>query len=140
MKRSLALALALAAGTSACTSTKRESASLVTAVDRYRKAAMSAKAPLADALDAVPCTAPEVCAAKEACVGSSRPTVKGVALKAEVETALAALHGGKLTQDEAASLGLAQKLDQATQLLEEGQVRLSVCEARITALRLEYGL
>jgi hypothetical protein len=136
MKKTLVLVLAL----SACTSTKREAASLVAAVDRYRAAPMSAKAPLADALDAVPCTAAEVCAAKEACAASSHPTVKGVALKTEVEAALAELHAGKLTQDEVASRGLASKLDQATQLLEEGQAKLAVCEARITALRLEYGL
>jgi hypothetical protein len=130
------LALLALAG---CSSARRESASLVAAVDRYRKAPMNAKAPLADAIAAVPCTAPDVCAAKDACVASALPTVRGVALKSEVEAALADLHAGKLTQDEAASRGLGPKLDQATQLLEEGQARLSVCDAKITALRLEYG-
>jgi hypothetical protein len=133
-------ALAALAALVACTSTKRESASLVEAVDRYRKAEMSAKGPLADALEAVPCDAAEVCAAKAACVAAARPTVKGAALKREVEIALADLHAGRLTQDEAASRGLAEKLDQATQLLDEGQAKLAGCEARITALRLEFWL
>ncbi len=132
--------LALALLVCSCASGKRESASLVAAVDRYRKAEMRAKGPLAEAIEAVPCTQAEVCAAKEACLAAARPTAKGVALKAEVEGALADLHAGKLTQEDAASRGLAQKLDQATQLLDEGYAKLSVCDARITALRLEYGL
>ncbi len=101
---------------------------------------MAGKGPLADAIAAVPCSAPEVCAAKEACVASARPTAEGVALKAQVEAALAELHAGKLTQEEAASRGLAQKLDQASQLLDEGHAKLSACDAKVTALRLEYGL
>jgi hypothetical protein len=123
-----------------CSSAKREAASLVAAVDRYRKAEMPGKGPLADAIAAVVCGAPEVCAAKEACVASARPTAEGVALKAEVEEALAELHAGKMTQEQAASRNLAPKLDRATQLLDEGHARLPACDAKITALRREYGL
>jgi hypothetical protein len=123
-----------------CASGKRESASLVAAVDRYRTAEMGAKGPLAGAIEAVPCSVPEVCAAKEACVASARPTADGAALKAQVEAALDALHAGRITQEEAASRGLAKKLDEASRLLDEGHAKLSVCDARITALRLEYGL
>jgi hypothetical protein len=133
------LGLAVVVVTS-CASGKREAASLVAAVDRYRKAEMGAKGPLADAIAAVACSTPEVCAAKEACVASARPTVEGIALKAEVEAALADLHAGKLTQEEAASRGLAQKLDRATQLLDDGHAKLPACDAKITAMRLEYGL
>jgi hypothetical protein len=129
----------LVAATS-CAPGKRESASLVEAVDRYRRAEMASKGPLADALDAVPCSVSEVCAAKAACVAASRPTAEGVALKAEVEWSLAALHAGKITQEEAASRNLPAKLGRAGQLLDEGYAKLPVCDARITALRLQYGL
>jgi hypothetical protein len=139
MKRSTSLVLLVAACVS-CASGKRESASLVAAVDRYRMAEMGAKGPLAAAIDAVPCTVAEVCAAKDACVASARPTARGAALKAEVEAALADLHAGKITQEEAASRRLAGKLDEASQLLDEGHAKLPACDARITALRLEYGL
>jgi hypothetical protein len=134
-----AVCLAIALGSVACTSTHREAASLIEAVDRYRKAEMNAKGPLADALAKVPCSAAEVCAAKEACLATARPTVKGMALKAEVEAALGALRrdGGSL--EGASSKGLVQTLDQATGLLEEGEARLPACDARVTALRLEYG-
>jgi hypothetical protein len=138
MKRWTALALALACA--ACASGKRESASLVAAVDRFRVAEMGAKGPLADAIDAVPCSVAEVCAAKEACLASARPTARGAALKAEVESALGDLHAGRMTQEEAASRHLAGKLDEASQLLGDGFAKLPACDARITALRLEYGL
>jgi hypothetical protein len=134
------VALGLVLNATSCASGKREAASLVAAVDRYRKAEMAGKGPLADAIAAVECSAPEVCAAKEACVASARPTAEGVALKAQVEAALAELHADKLTQEEAASRNLAQKLDRASQLLDDGHAKLPACDAKITAMRLEYGL
>jgi hypothetical protein len=134
------VALALLLSATACGSNKREAASLVAAVDRYRQVEMGAKGAPAAAIAAVTCSAPEVCAAKEACVAAAAPTSEGVALKAEVESALADLHAGKLTQEQAASRGLPQKLDRATQLLDQGHAKLSACDAKITALRLQYGL
>ena len=130
----------VAVALAACSPGKREAASLVAAVDRYRRAEMGAKGPLADAIDAAPCTDEEVCAAKTACVASARPTARGAALKAEVEASLADLRAGKLTQDQAASRDLPGKLDLAGRLLDEGHVKLSACDAQITALRLKYGL
>jgi hypothetical protein len=132
------LSLALVLG--ACASGKKESASLVAAVDRYRRAEIGAKGPLADAIADAPCTDEAVCAAKLACVASAGPTVKGAALKAEVERALADLRSGKLTQDAAAQMGLPQKLDTASSLLSEGEGKLGRCDALITALRLKYAL
>ena len=124
----------------ACSPGKREAASLVAAVDRYRRAEMNAKGPLADLIEVAPCTDTEVCAAKAACVASARPTAKGSALKAEVESSLADLHAGKLTQAQASSRDLGAKLDEASRLLDEGHAKLSACDAEITALRLKYGL
>jgi hypothetical protein len=136
----LALTSALTVGLSACSVGKKESASLVAAVDRYRRAEMGAKGPLADAIAETPCTDEEVCAAKLACMASAGPTVKGAGLKTEVERALAGLRSGKLTQDEAAQKGLPEKLEAASSLLSEGEAKLGRCDALITALRLKYGL
>ncbi len=133
----LSLLLALSTG---CAPGKREAASLVAAVDRYRKAEMAVKGPLATAIDSVECSAAEVCAAKAACSASADPTAKGAALKAQVESSLADLHAGRITQEEAASRGLEAKLDLAAKLLDEGHAKLSACDAQITALRLKYGL
>lgn len=138
--KQIVLVLVLALAAPGCSSGKREAASLVAAVDRYRRAEMAAKSPLADALTEVPCTDDEVCAAKLACVASAGPTVKGASLKAEVEKALADLRSGKLTQEQASQEGLPQKLEQASSLLSEGEGKLGRCEALITALRLKYGL
>ena len=136
----LAVALALGVVASGCATGKKESASLVAAVDRYRRAAMPAKGPLADAIAEAPCTDEEVCTAKLACVASAGPTVKGEALKTEVERALADLRAGKLTQEQAGQQGLPQKLEEASSLLAEGEGKLGRCDALTTALRLKYGL
>ena len=65
---------------------------------------------------------------------------KGLALKAEVESSLADLTAHKITQEEASARGLPAKLDEATRLLDEAHGHLPVCDAKITALRLKYGL
>jgi hypothetical protein len=141
MRRGVVAGLLLASvAVAACASGRREAASLVEAVDRYRRAEMNAKGPLADAIDAVPCSDGEVCAAKAACVAAARPTVRGAALKREVESSLAELRVGRLTQGQANAERLPEKLDEASRLLDEGRVKLPVCDAQITALRLKYAL
>ena len=132
--------LAFAVGLVACDGTKREAASLVAAVDRYRQAPVGAKSAPEGDLEAVACADPEVCAAKVACVAAARPTVRGYALKAEVESALAELHDGAIDRDQAAAKGLPEKLDEASRLLDEGHAALTACDAKIVALRLRYGL
>lgn len=139
MRRPALVALVGAVGVlSGCVRGKGEAASLVAAVDRYRKADLLAKAPLADAIDAVPCSQEDVCAAKRACMAVARPTVRGAALKAEVESALDALHDGKLTQEQAAAEDLPAKLDEASRDLEEGRAKLPACDLAITGLRFRY--
>jgi hypothetical protein len=137
MKRGPWLLLALAA---CAPSAKREAASLVAAVDRYRQAELAGKGAAAPAIAAVACQDPEVCAAQRACVASADPTVQGYALKAEVEASLADLQAGKISRDEATARGLPQKLDQASRLLGQGQAALGDCDAKVVALRLKYAL
>ncbi len=136
----LAMIVSLAITGSACGVERREAASLIEAVDRYRRADIAAKAPLADALARVPCTAVDVCHARDACLAAARPTVQGAVLKREVEASLAELRAGKITREEAGGRALPQKLDDAARLLEDGRAKIGACEAETTALRLKYGL
>jgi len=131
---------ALLASSWGCSSAKREAASLVSVVERYRKASMDGKAAPAEMLEAVACSDSEVCAAKEACLASSRPTVRGIALKHEVEVALDDLDAGKLTREQALGPGLSSKLDEASRAIEEGRGKLGACDEQVIGLRLKYGL
>jgi hypothetical protein len=131
----LAAALALGCGSG---SGKREAMSLIAAVDRYRQAPMASKAAPEDVLEKLACSDPEVCAAREACLASARPTIRGVALKQQVEATLADLQAGRLTKEQVAAMGLAQKLDDASHAIGEGQGNLPGCDAKVTALRLKY--
>ena len=88
----------------------------------------------------VACTDREVCEARDACLATSRPTTKGLLLKHEVESALADLHAGRLSADQAGARALPSKLDEAQRLLDEGHASLSACDAKLTSLRLKYGL
>ena len=135
------LALALLAGSSlACSPGKREAASLVAAVDAYRQAPMDAKAGPAAAIESVVCTDTDVCAAKDACLASSRPTVHGMLVKREVETALDELNEGRMTREQVAALGLSAKLDEASRAVEEGRAKVAGCDGRVISLRRKYGL
>jgi hypothetical protein len=135
-----ALAFALAASSCACGTGRREAASLASVVDRYRKAPMDAKGAPAEMIEKVACSDAEVCAAKEACLASARPTVRGMALKREVQTALDDLQAGRITHDQAQALGLSAKLDDASHAVEEGRANLSACDTQVLSLRLKYGL
>jgi hypothetical protein len=139
----LSVTLAALAGLAlgACApSAKREAASLVAAVDRYRQAEPAGKGSTAPAIAAVECKDADVCATKAACVAAADPTARGYALKAEVETSLADLQAGKITRDEATARELPRKLDDASRLLDQGQAALGDCDAKVIALRLKYGL
>ena len=139
MTRGLRL-LTLAALVAACSGAKREAASLVAAVDRYRQADPAGKVERAKDLAAVPCTDAEVCAAKAACFASAEPTALGYSLKAEVESSLDDLKAGRITKDQAEARDLPQKLDEASRQLDRGQAALGACDTKITALRVKYAL
>jgi hypothetical protein len=141
MKRAL-LITALMSGmlASGCSTAKREAASLVSQVDRYRRAENVTKTAEAGVLETVTCTDRDVCEAKDACVKTSRPTGRGLALKSEVEAALADLGAGKLTREQAGAQSLPGKLEEAQRLLDEGRAALPACDAKVMALRLKYSL
>jgi hypothetical protein len=133
---SLALALALAA----CTGTgKREAASLAEAVDRYRRADDASKEAQGRAVDAVACTDPRVCDAKQACLAAIEPTTRALALKDEVTRRLGDLEQKRLAPDSPEAQALPAKLDDAERLLKEGRAKMTACDARLAELRTQLG-
>jgi predicted outer membrane protein len=137
---SMALLAMLVLGASACGSGKREAASLVAAVDRYRRAPMESKAAPAALLEQVACSDSEVCAAKTACLQSAQPTVRGIRLKDEVNDTLDQLNQGRITREQAAELDLSRKLDDASRAIEDGRKNLAKCDAKVISLRIKYAL
>lgn len=119
---------------------KREAASLVSAVDRFRRAGNPSKPQEARTIASVACADPEVCAAKEACLAASEPTAKALALKNEVEHGVSDLEQKKLSPDDPVARSLPEKLDQAQHLLEEGHGKMAACDEKVGRLRIKYGL
>lgn len=139
--RSVRLACTLlAASLCACASPKPEAAAVINAVDRFRRAENPQKPAAADALDAVACSDPEVCAAKDACAKSARATAKGLKLKNEVERGLADVESGKLAKDDPAAQALQGKLLESMSANDEGHRLLPACDDKILTLKRKYGL
>jgi hypothetical protein len=127
-----------AAALSACTdSAKREAAALTEAVDRFSRSSSTAQAA---AVDAVPCTDERVCQAKRACTAAVDPTARALALKDEVGQKLGDIEAARLAPDSAVAQELPGKLDEASRLLTEGHSRMRECDAKLTDLRVTYGL
>jgi hypothetical protein len=124
----------------ACADSKREAASLVGAVDRYRRAENKDKPEAAAALETVECHEKDVCDAKTACLAVSRPTARGLVIKREVEEKIGDLEAKRLDPDAEAAKALPEKLDEASRLLEEARAALPGCDAKILNVRHKYGL
>lgn len=117
---------------------RREAESVSLAVERFRRADNTAKPSAGEALRAVPCSATDVCQARDACLAFSEPTAQALRLEAEVAEGLRALDAGKLPKDGAAALPA--KLERAESLLAEGKSRLEACDDAIQALRRRHRL
>jgi hypothetical protein len=140
--RTLALGLAASltapAALSACTgSAKREAAALTEAVDRFSRVSSAAQV---QAVDAVACTDERVCEAKRVCMEALDPTARALTLKDEVGRKLADLEAARLAPDSAVAAELPGKLDEASRLLREGHAKMKDCDAKLTDLRITYGL
>jgi hypothetical protein len=107
-------------------------------MDRFRKADNAAKPARVDSLRDVKCSATDVCAAREACLGSAEATAKALRLKSEVEIGLSAIEKGTLAKESPEARGLTRKLDEAEELLKQGFAALQPCDAQILALRRKY--
>jgi len=131
--------LAFAVILPACTrGSKQEAAQVAEAMDRFRKADNSAKPSMVESLRAVPCNAPDVCKARDACLASAEATSKALKLKNEVEQGLSALEKDAMPRDSAAAQALPAKLDEAESLLKEGFAALPACDDQIMALKRKY--
>lgn len=138
--RELALLLVLVTVTACSGPGKREAATLVDAVDRYRRADDAAKEAEGQAVAALACTDPRVCDAKQACVAAMEPTTRGLALKDEVVSRLADLEQKRLAPDSPEAGALPGKLDEAERLLKDGRTKMGACDARLTDLRVAFGV
>ena len=138
MRRTVAL---LALATVACAgSSKREAATLIAAVDRYRSADNASKARLTQSVADVACTDAQVCDAKRACLEAIDPTTRALRLKDEVTLRLSDIEGKRLAADAPEAQALPDKLDEAARLLTEGRAKMPDCEKKLTDLRLLHGV
>ena len=141
MKRAVAAVMLAGSllGFAGCSnSTKGEAASLVAAVDRFRRADFAGKPALLGPLQAVECTDKEVCAAKSACVAHAEPLVESIRTKNEVDLRMQNADAEPL--DPEARGALIRKLDQASRLLDKGRTAQGACDEKILQLRVKYGV
>jgi hypothetical protein len=136
MKRAL-LALLLVACDSA---ERRDAASVIAAVQRFRSADNVSTPAMVDALRATPCSTPDACKVRDECVAAGEPTAKALRLKAEVEKGLGALESGGLSKDSEEAKALPKKLDDAEALLTLGHQSLPKCDDAVQALKRKYRL
>ncbi len=133
--------LVVAAALVACSgSGKREATTLADAVDRYRRADDASKEAQGKAVAAVVCTDSRVCEAKQACVAAIEPTTRALALKDEVARRLVDLEQKRLAPDAPEAEALPGKLDEAERLLKDGRAGMARCDARLTDLRVAFGV
>jgi hypothetical protein len=119
---------------------RREALALASAVDQYRRADNAGKSERAEAVLAVACTDPEVCAVKQACLAAISPTVRALSLKDEVAARLADLEAHRLAPDASEATALPGKLDEAEQALKDGHAKMEDCEKGLADLRMHQGV
>jgi hypothetical protein len=136
----LAACVCALVGLAGCSgSAKRESASLLAAMDLYERADNASKGVQAQAFAGVACSAPQVCDAKRACLAAITPTARALALKDEVSARIDDLQAKRLSPDAPEAQGLPAKLDLATKLLNEGREKMPDCEKKLADLRIASG-
>jgi hypothetical protein len=118
---------------------KRETASLLAAMDLYDRADDATKGVQAQAVAAVACSAAQVCDAKRVCLEAIGPTAQAIALKNEVSARIGDLEARRLPPDSAEAQALPGKLDLAAKLLNDGRAKMPECEKKLTDLRLSSG-
>lgn len=133
----LALGLLLAACESPA---RREAASVVTAVELFRKAENPAKPAALATITATTCSAPDVCQARTACLAFAEPTAEAQRLQGEVAAGLRAMEAGTLAKDSGEAQALPEKLAKAEVLLGEGRRKLEACDEELVALRRRHRL
>jgi hypothetical protein len=118
---------------------KRESASLLAAVEQYRRADNGARVERAQAVVAAACTVADVCFAKQACLAAISPTVRALTLKDAVAQRLADIEAQRESPDASTTADLPAKLDEAERLLNEGHAQMAGCETALADLARRHG-
>lgn len=115
-----------------CKNTKEtEGERMLSAVTAYRRATNAEVVTAARDLEQTPCTDPDVCKLKAACVASSGPTQKALELKKRLEAQMLSLGAlgdagrGPLGD---AGLSLLAQIDDVEKLLKEGRDALTDCD------------
>ncbi len=112
-----------------------EAANLVRLVSDLRDAPNHAKRDPLDRLTSMPCSFPDVCAARDACIEAFRHHVRGMELGASLYAALdgsipdAAMHD---------STNLGMRLLEMNVEVEEAKARMPRCEESIASLRVAH--
>ena len=116
---------------------KAEAKVLVAAMDAFHNGSNDDRPALAQKIDAAPCSAEDVCEAKQACLNATEPTARGLKLMHEVDVQMkiAEEHG----DGGAAMKDLPPKLAQANDSLAQGHGAMPACSQKITRLRFKYG-
>jgi hypothetical protein len=115
---------------------KGEAASLVAAIDRFRRAEYPGKPALLGPLKDVPCKDATVCAAKDACVAHAEPLVQAITMKTEVQLRLG--DGDAAAMDLEARAAMLAKLDEASRLLDQGRAAQGACDQKTLELKIKY--
>ena len=134
----LGLTALLSAAPACADPAKAEAASLLAAVDRFRRAEYPGKASMLPPLREVACTDRDVCATKDACIAHAEPLVAAIAMKSEVQRKMDDPEAGILDPDTRAAL--IAKLDDASKLLDKGRAAQAACDQKTIELRMRYRL
>jgi hypothetical protein len=135
----LALVAALLVVPACDEAAKKEATDLDRAFLAYREADNARRPELATRLEAVACTAKDVCDAKAACVATAKPTGEGLAKKHAVE-AFMANELAKLAPGDPKALQMLAELDAAEKLLVRGRDAMPACDDAMRTLRKAHGL
>ena len=119
-------------------STKREATALAAAVDRCRRADAASRPQEVKTVEDFPCTADDVCAAKQSCAEALARTAEALAIKDRVARRLDDIEAKRLAIDDPEAEALPGQLDTATRLLGQGRVKMSICDSRLAELSLKY--
>src|SRR5262249_19179023 len=138
VRRMLAALVLLAA---ACDSAqRRDAASVVAAVERFRVADLPSTPAAVDALTKTPCASQETCDARDVWARAGAATARSLVLKDEVGKTIAAVESGALPRESPEAQGLSKKLDEAEAALKAGHDGLPACDERVQALKRKYRL
>jgi hypothetical protein len=113
---------------------KDETASLSTAVERFRLADEREKHAREADIEHVKCTVDEVCIARDMCLSAASDLNKSEVIRVEVQRSLAKLESGALKKEDPEAQALPRKLDEAEALIKSSREKMTNCDTRLAAL------